>query len=110
MMTSQARAEELSQLKRMRAISLIEGSTLLLLVLVAVPLKHLAGLAVATRIMGPIHGLAFLAYIWMLIQLVSGGGWSRSEIIRLAIAAFVPFGGFVNARVLARREMRLVAP
>jgi len=110
MTMSQHRAEQLSQLKWMRAISLIEGSTLLLLVLVAVPLKHFAGFAVATRIMGPIHGLAFLAYIWLLIQLVAGGGWSRPEIARLAIAAFIPFGGFVNARVLARREMLLATP
>jgi hypothetical protein len=33
--------------------SLLEGSTLLALVLVAVPLKHLAGMPQATRIMGP---------------------------------------------------------
>ncbi|MGJ5178718.1 DUF3817 domain-containing protein [Bradyrhizobium oligotrophicum] len=94
----------------MRAISLIEGSTLLLLVLVAVPLKHFAGLAIATRIIGPIHGLAFLAYIWMLMQLSTNGGWRRAEIIRMTVAALVPFGGFVNARVLARREMQLAAP
>ncbi|MGC2779299.1 MAG: DUF3817 domain-containing protein [Bradyrhizobium sp.] len=100
----------MAELKRMRAISLIEGSTLVLLVLVAVPLKHFAGLAIATRIMGPIHGLAFLAYIWMLIQLATSGGWPRAEIIRMAVAALVPFGGFVNARVLARRGTRLAAP
>jgi integral membrane protein len=110
MMFPEQRNEELAQLRRMRVISLIEGSTLLLLVLAAVPLKHLAGLPLATRIMGPIHGLAFLTYIWMLIQLVSGGGWSRPEITRLVIAAFIPFGGFVNARVLARREGLLAAP
>ena len=81
-------AEEHRQLRRMRAASLLEGSTLLLLVVVAVPLKHLAGMAAATAVMGPIHGLAFLVYVWMLIQTVSGGGWSRSETIRLAIAAF----------------------
>ncbi|MGJ4904277.1 DUF3817 domain-containing protein [Bradyrhizobium sp. HKCCYLRH2060] len=110
MMTTQHQAEELSLLKRMRAVSLVEGSTLLLLVLVAVPLKHFAGFAVATRIMGPVHGLAFMGYIWMLIQLAAGGGWSRTEIVRMTMAAFVPFGGFVNARVLARREMLLAAP
>ncbi|UFZ03556.1 DUF3817 domain-containing protein [Bradyrhizobium ontarionense] len=110
MMTPHQRAEELAELRRMRALSLIEGSTLLLLVLVAVPLKHFAGLAIATRIMGPIHGLAFLAYIWMLIQLATSGGWPRAEIIRMTVAALVPFGGFVNARVLARRETRLAAP
>ncbi|MGY3448073.1 DUF3817 domain-containing protein [Bradyrhizobium sp. USDA 4353] len=110
MMTSPDHAEELSQLKRMRAVSLLEGSTLLLLVLVAMPLKHFAGVAIATRIMGPIHGLAFLTYVWMLIQLAAGGGWSRAEIIRMTIAALVPFGGFVNAGVLARRETALAAP
>ena len=110
MMSPEQRTEELAQLQRMRAISLIEASTLLLLVLVAVPLKHLAGLAIATRIMGPIHGLAFLTYVWMLIQLVSAGGWSRSEITRLVLGAFVPFGGFVNAQLLARRQARLATP
>jgi integral membrane protein len=103
-------AEEHRQLRRMRAASLLEGSTLLLLVVVAVPLKHLAGMTAATAVMGPIHGLAFLVYIWMLIQTVSGGGWSRSETIRLAIAAFIPFGAFVNERALARRQKALLAP
>jgi integral membrane protein len=110
MSCSDPRAERLSQLRWMRAISLIEGSTLLLLVLVAVPLKHLAGFAAATRVMGPIHGVAFLAYVWMLIQLVSAGGWSRSEITRLVLAAFIPFGSFVNGRVLARHQASMARP
>ena len=106
-MTPQERAEELTQLRRMRAVSLLEGSTLLLLLLVAVPLKHLAGVSAATHIMGSIHGLAFLAYLWMLIQTVSGGGWSRSETTRLVVAALIPFGAFVNERALARRQAML---
>jgi len=108
-MTPQQRAEALSQLRRMRVVSLIEGSTLLLLVLVAVPLKHVAGLTVATRIMGPVHGLAFLAYGWMLIRTVAGGGWSRADILRLSIAALIPFGAFINERALARRQAVLAA-
>jgi integral membrane protein len=108
-MTPQQRAEALVQLRRMRVVSLIEGSTLLLLVLVAVPLKHVAGLTVATRIMGPVHGLAFLAYGWMLIRTVAGGGWSRADIVRLSIAALIPFGAFVNERALARRQAVLAA-
>jgi integral membrane protein len=108
-MGPQDRAEELSQLRRMRIVSLIEGSTLLLLLGVAVPLKHVAGIVLATRIMGPVHGLAFLAYLWMLIQTVSGGGWSRSETMRLALAALIPCGAFINERALARRLARLEA-
>jgi integral membrane protein len=108
-MTPQQRAEALSRLRRMRAVSLLEGSTLLLLLLVAVPLKHVAGLPIATRIMGPIHGLAFLTYGWMLIRNVAGGGWSRADIVRLSIAALIPFGAFINERALARRQARLAA-
>ncbi|RKP47669.1 DUF3817 domain-containing protein [Trinickia fusca] len=91
----------------MRRVSLLEGSTLLLLIFVAVPLRHLAGLPIATRIMGPIHGLAFLLYVWMLMRAVSDGSWSRSEMAGLVIAAFIPFGAFVNERRLARREAAL---
>ncbi|MBO9195924.1 DUF3817 domain-containing protein [Rhizobium sp. 16-449-1b] len=93
----------------MRAVSLLEGGTLLLLVLVAVPLKHLAGYPLATRIMGPVHGLAFLLYFWMLIQTVSGGGWTRSETLRMTVAAFIPFGAFLNERALARRQAALAS-
>jgi len=109
MSTPEARAEEHRQLRWMRAVSLLEGSTLLALVLVAVPLKHLAGVPMATRIMGPIHGLAFLLYVWMLARTVCAGGWPRSEMIRLVAAAFIPFGAFINERRLARRQAVLAA-
>jgi len=102
--------EELAQLRRMRAASVLEGTTLLLLLGVAVPLKHLAGLPIATSIMGSVHGIAFVLYVWMLIQTVSGGGWTRVEALRMVVAAFIPFGAFVNERSLARRQTSLAAP
>lgn len=100
---------ELAQLRRLKVVSLLEGTTLLLLVLVAVPLKHLAGWKTASSIMGPVHGLAFLAYVWTIIETVSGGGWSRREAARLAVVAFVPFGGFTNGAVLRRKAASLAA-
>ena len=94
---------EVAQIGRLRLASMVEAVTLLILVGVAVPLKHGLGYSVATRIMGPVHGAAFVAYAWCLVATVSGGGWSQKEIMRLSIAAFVPFGGFVNAPLLRRR-------
>lgn len=70
-MTVQAKTEEIAQLKWMRRVSAPEGTTLLLLVLVAVPIKYLAGFPIATRIVGPVHGIAFLFYIWTLRVTVS---------------------------------------
>jgi integral membrane protein len=104
-----AEAEDRAQIKRLRLVSLVEATTLLVLLLIAVPLKHAFGYALATRIMGPVHGAAFVAYAWCVIATVSAGGWSRSEIARLSFGAFVPFGGFLNAGLLRRKQVQLAA-
>ena len=106
-MISAIEREEFVQLRRMRAISLLEGTTLLLLVGIAVPLKHLASIPIATSIMGPIHGIAFVLYVWMLIQTISIGAWTRVEATRMILAAFIPFGALLNERALARRQALL---
>lgn len=98
-------ADERRQVRRLRLLSLAEGLTLLVLMLVAVPAKHLFGWPVATRVMGPIHGLAFLAYGWTLIATVAGGShWSKKEVAWLVLAALVPFGALAVAGLLRRKE------
>lgn len=106
---TRARHAEIRQLRWMRCTSLLEGLTLVLLVFVAVPLKHLAGYNLATATMGPIHGMAFLLYIWMLMQTVAFFGWRRSETLRLVLCAFIPFGAFANERWLKRKEAELAS-
>lgn len=91
---------ERSQLRRLRLASLGEGTTLILLVGIAVPLKYLAGQPLGVRVMGPVHGLMFLAYLWTSVQTVAGGGWSGRDIARLLIGALVPFGGFLNIALI----------
>lgn len=100
---------ERDQLRRMRWVSLLEGTTLVVLVFVAVPLKHLGGYPQATAVMGPVHGITFLLYVWMAFQTVAAGGWSAGETSRLLIVAFIPFGGLVNAGMLRRKEVELTA-
>lgn len=103
-MNAAEQMEEAGQLRKMRWASWIEGTTLILLLVIAVPLKHVAGLPIATAVMGPIHGIAFVLYIWTLVQMVSSMSFTKSETIRMILAAFVPLGGFLNERVLARRQ------
>ncbi len=102
-------AEDVAQIRRLRLASFAEATTLLILLLIAVPLKHAFGYSLATRVMGPVHGAAFMAYAWSLIATVSGGGWRRSEIARMGLAAFVPFGGYLNAGLLQRKQTLLVS-
>jgi integral membrane protein len=101
---------EAAQLRRLEAVSLIEATTLVLLVCVAVPLKHLAGWPMGVAIVGPIHGLAFLSYGWVAIQTVAGGGWRRAEAARLLLLAVVPFGGYFNLGLIRRKKSELSAP
>lgn len=102
----EARQETSRSLSWLARASLLEGSTLLALLLIAVPLKHLAGFPQATAIMGPVHGLAFMFYIWMLTQTLSAGLWSKAEGLRLTLAAFLPFGAFFNAPLIRRAQTR----
>ena len=87
----------------LRAASVAEATTLLALVGVAVPLKHFWGWPDAVRLMGPAHGLAFLSFGWTLMQAAAAGDWPRGEVIRAALLACLPFGGFVNERRFAAK-------
>lgn len=97
------------QLGRMRIASITEATTLAILVFVAVPLKHAFGMPQVVSVMGPVHGLAFLFYIWMLIQSHFQIGWSGREWVRMILCAFIPLAGFVNERLLKHRQDALAA-
>lgn len=79
----------------------IEGATLLLLVLVAVPIKRIFDMPFATEIMGPIHGLAFLIFLYALTEALSARAIQKRSSIRLLLGAIVPFAGVLNERWLA---------
>jgi len=85
--------------------SCAEAMTLVGLLLVAVPLKHLFGWPLGVRILGPLHGLAFLTFGWVAIQTVSENPsmWPLKDRARLFLGAVIPFGGFWNMRFVARK-------
>ncbi|WP_428393539.1 DUF3817 domain-containing protein [Lichenicoccus sp.] len=98
---------ERAQLRRLEAASLVEATTLVLLVCVAVPLKHLFGMPLAVTVMGPVHGFTFTAYVWTVFQTVAGGGWRRSEWLRMVALAFIPFAGYTNLPLIRRKTEAL---
>ena len=100
---------ELAQLRWLEVASLVEATTLVLLVGVAVPLRHLAGLPGAVKVLGPLHGLAFAAYLWTVLQTVAGGGWRRAEWLRLVASAFLPLAGYFNLPLIRRKAAALAA-
>src|SRR5690606_34149797 len=84
-------------LELFRKVALVEGVTTLALFLVAMPPKYLADSPVLVPPVGWIHGVAFIAYVVTMVAAfiprkdVGAGGW-----LRTFVAAFVPFGTFIN--------------
>ena len=83
-------------------MAIIEGSTLVLLLLVAVPLKYKMGMPTVVSIMGPIHGVAFLAYIAALIAALGVGLITSLKLVVGTVAAFIPFGSFVFEKMMLK--------
>lgn len=94
-------------LRQLRVAALIEGCTLVTLVCIAAPLKHFGDIPAVSAILGPIHGIAFVAYVWLIFSTRRELGWSNGEMARLLIPAFIPFGTFFNVGFLNRKGARL---
>lgn len=89
-------------LKQLRIIALIEGTTLILLLLVAMPLKYKFGMPEAVSIMGPLHGIAFIVYIGALMTALSSSLINSLKLVIGTIAAFIPFGTFLFERLMLK--------
>ena len=76
----------------LRVVSGLEGASLLLLLFVAVPLKHVWGLPGAVRVLGSLHGLLFLAFALSLLQTGWERRWTRARWAKLLLLSVVPFG------------------
>jgi integral membrane protein len=85
-----------------RKVALVEGVTTLLLFLLAMPLKYLAGQPWLVPPVGWMHGIAFIAYVLMMIVALRGRRIGANGWVRTVGAAFVPFGTFVNDPWLKR--------
>ncbi|MDQ1831909.1 DUF3817 domain-containing protein [Massilia scottii] len=100
----------LKQCRRMRHAALWEGATLLLLLGIAVPLKHIAGQSALVTLMGPVHGMAFLYYLWTMTSNVTAEDWTRTEVAQLIGCAMLPFGAWFSIGLIERKGAAIVAP
>ena len=89
-------------LGRLRAIGLSEAVSFLLLLGVAMPLKYWAGLPLAVRVVGSLHGLLFVAFLFALFRVTVERAWPFKRWLSALISSIVPFGTFVFDRSLKR--------
>ena len=92
-------------LARLRTIGILEGISYLVLLFLAMPLKYLADMPMAVRVVGSLHGLLF---VWLFV-LTAGPFFRRERSLawatRIGVASIVPFGMFAIDRRLREEEL-----
>jgi len=78
-----------------RVVALLEGVSFLLLLFVAMPMKHFAGFPPAVLWVGWVHGVLFMALGALLLGMLGKRHWPISRAVLVLIAALLPFGPFI---------------
>ena len=93
-----------SNLGRLRLIGFAEGISLLLLVGIGVPLKHIYGEPGLVKIIGPIHGILFLLFVFNTLSISVEQEWKFKETTwKVLVACMIPFGTFyIDKKILSR--------
>lgn len=96
--------KSMNPVTRLRKIALMEGVSFLVLLLIAMPLKYLADLPVAVKIVGSIHGLLFVIFGMALLQVMVKCRWPLGRAMLVFIAALLPLGPFLLDRRMVGYE------
>jgi integral membrane protein len=92
--------------KQIRMTGVAEGVSYLVLLLIAMPLKYYAGIPGAVKVVGWIHGLLFVGFMYMILMGWSKLGWSLGRMVLAFIMSLLPFGTFWLDRKLKAEEVK----
>lgn len=84
----------MNAIKRLRIIAWLEGISFLLLIFVAMPLKYFADEPWLNRQVGMAHGLLFVLYVILVIEVKIALGWNLKKTAIALGASIIPFGTF----------------
>ena len=90
--------------KKFGLINTIEGYSYLLLLFIAMPMKYIMGIAIATKIVGMAHGILFIAFMFLLMTAWQEAKWSIKETAIFFIASLIPFGTFFTKKRIQNYE------
>lgn len=87
-----------------RIIAVAEATSFVALLL-ATYIKYAQDQPGGVELLGPLHGLLFIAYVALAMYLAPRAGWGARTTILVVAGAVVPFGGYAVDRWLARRPL-----
>lgn len=96
----------MTALRTLRWVSAIEGLSYLLLVFVAMPLKHGFGWPTGVKLAGAGHGWLFVAFVAALVWAMAKQGWTSLRAAGLFGLSLIPFGFIAIERNLRKETER----
>lgn len=94
----------MSEIRRFRMTALAEGSSFLILLCIAMPMKYVMGMPRVVTVVGAIHGILFLLYVGQLAKLRTTHQWDNQFSFYAFLASLLPFGPFVFDKYLREKE------
>jgi len=94
--------EQNSSLKTLTIVGYLEGTSFLLLLGIAMPLKYMMGIPEGVKYLGMAHGLLFIAYIVILMGTANKVKMPLWAMPTGVIASVLPFGPFVFDALLKK--------
>ncbi len=85
-------------------IAMIEGASFIALLFVAMPMKYLAGIEEAVKVVGMAHGVLFLAFCLALVLAVPALRYDLKHCAVIFVASLLPFAPFLIDRKLRRLD------
>jgi integral membrane protein len=92
-------------LGRLRLVGFAEGTSFLILLGIAMPLKYFAGMPNPVRVVGMSHGILWILYVAAIFQARVSLKWPTAKVFRGLAASVLPFGPFVFDAWLRRERV-----
>jgi integral membrane protein len=92
------------EIQLLRKFGWAEGISFVLLLFIAMPLKHIYNFPLAVKYIGWAHGLLFVAYVSLAYYVKETRQQPFVKFIYAFVAALVPFGTFIYDRQLRKEK------
>jgi integral membrane protein len=94
--------EQVSSLKTLTIMGYLEGTSFLLLLGIAMPLKYMMGIPEGVKYIGMAHGVLFIAYIVILMGAANKIKMPLWAMPAGVMGSFLPFGPFIFDALLKK--------
>jgi integral membrane protein len=92
--------KNISYINKLKIINTIEGISFVILLFIAMPLKYIGGILIATTIVGMLHGVLFIILILMLANTAIECKFKIKLSLIVFFSSIIPFGTFYSNKKL----------